>query len=261
MKAVLTLFSAIAVTCALAMPAAAQYITQQMLNNFNAFLNGHPQVAQELYRNPNLVNSADYLEARPDLHYFLENNDALRRAIQTHPGQFMYQGGRYSYGWGRGGWNPAWSHEPSREEWERLHNYGYTDPDDHQWHDREWWEQERGDWVRKHNPKWEAAGRERRQDYDRWRAQQQQRNAQQQRGVHEQQQRNVQQQRAVHQQNQQDQQRQAMHEQQQRNVQQQEAVHQQNQQNQQQATTRQESQQLSHGQQQNKQHGNGNDKP
>lgn len=174
MKRAITLFSAIVFTFLLAMPAAAQYVTQQMLNDFNAFLNRNPGVARELYRNPNLVNSADYLESRPDLHNFLENNDALRRAIQTHPGEFIYKGGRYSYGWGRGGWNSAWSHEPTREEWERLHNYGYTDPSDRRWRSREWWENNRPDWVKEHHPKWAAARRDRREDYDEWRTQQQQ---------------------------------------------------------------------------------------
>jgi hypothetical protein len=167
MKTALILFSAIAVTCALAMPAAAQYPNQGEVNYFNAFLNGHPQVAAELYRNPSLVDSKLYLDEHPELHSFLADHDQLRRAIQTHPGAFMYSGGRYSYGWGRGGWNPAWNNENyvNQEQWERLHNYGYWDPSNHQWHDREWWEHNRADWVREHHPRWAAAAAEHRQDY------------------------------------------------------------------------------------------------
>ncbi len=168
MKKPVTLLSVLAVTLMMAMPAAAQYVTQGEIENFNAFLNTHPTVAAELRRNPSLVDSANFLQQHPELHSYLAEHDQLRRAIQTHPGQFMYSGGRYSYGWGRGGWNPAWSHEPNREEWERLHNYGYYDPDDRQWHNREWWEQNRGDWVRKHHPRWEAAKAEQREDYEEW---------------------------------------------------------------------------------------------
>ena len=69
MKMALTLFFAIAVTCALAMPAAAQYIDQQELNNFNAFLNGHPQVAEQLRRNPGLVDNKAYLDEHPEHHF------------------------------------------------------------------------------------------------------------------------------------------------------------------------------------------------
>ena len=168
MKKALTVFAAMAFTCLLAMPAAAQYPNQQELNNFNAFLNSHPKVAAQLHKNPGLIDNAAYLDQHPQLHSFLADHDQLRRAIQTHPGMFENRGGRYSYGWGKGGWNPAWSHEPSREEWERMHNYGYTDPDDHQWHDREWWEHHKGDWVKQHHPNWEAANAKEHQKYEQW---------------------------------------------------------------------------------------------
>jgi hypothetical protein len=169
MKTALTLFSALAVTCALAMPAAAQAINQQELNNFSAFLNSHPNTAAQLQRNPALVDNAAYLDQHPQLHEYLANHDGLRKAIQRHPGRFMYREGRYSYGWEHG-WNPAWSHAPSQEEWERYHNWGYTDPDDHRWHDREWWENHRADWVRQHHPNWAAARAEQRENYREWQA-------------------------------------------------------------------------------------------
>ena len=168
MKKAITFLSALSVACLMAMPAAAQYVTQGELNNFNAFLNAHPKTAAELRRNPGLLDNANYLEQHPELHSYLASHDALRKAVQTHPGQFVYQGGRYSYGWGRGGYNPAWSHMPSREEWNEMHNYGYYDPDDRTWHDREWWEHHRADWVKKHHPRWEAARAEQREDYEEW---------------------------------------------------------------------------------------------
>jgi len=168
MKKAITFFSALAVACLMAMPAAAQYITQGEVNNFSAFLNAHPKTAAALQRNPSLVDNAAFLDAHPQLHEYLANHDALRKAIQTHPGKFMYREGRYSYGWEHGGYNPAWSHQPSQEEWERLHNYGYTDPDDHKWHSREWWEDHRAEWVKKHHPRWEAARADEREDYENW---------------------------------------------------------------------------------------------
>jgi hypothetical protein len=168
MKTVLTLFSAIAFMCALAMPAAAQNVTQYQLNNFNAFLNHHPKIASQLHKNPSLVDNAAYLNQHPQLHSFLEDHDGLRRAIQTHPGQFMYSKGRYAYGW-KGGWNPSWNRMPTQEQWEQMHNYGYADPTDHRWHDREWWENNRDEWVRQHHPRWDAAKGHERQDYQEWR--------------------------------------------------------------------------------------------
>jgi hypothetical protein len=167
MKTVLALLSAFAVTCVLTMPAAAQYVTQGELNHFNSFLNSHPGVAQQLHRNPNLVNNSNYLEQHPELHTYLADHDQIRRAIQTHPGKFAYSGGRYSYGWER---RAPYSRMVTPQQWNESHNYGYYDPSNHQWHDREWWEQNRADWVRTHHPNWAAANAEHRQDYNKWRA-------------------------------------------------------------------------------------------
>lgn len=165
MKTALTLFSAIAVTCALAMPAAAQYATQSEVNSFNSFLNNHPNVAEQLRRDPGLIDSKAYLDEHPELHNYLNNHSQLRQAIQMHPGAFTRDSaGRYTYGWGRYGSN--WN----RQAWEESHNYGYWDPQTHQWHDRYWWEHNRADWVREHHPQWAAATGQYHQDYNRWNA-------------------------------------------------------------------------------------------
>ncbi|MBF6568139.1 MAG: hypothetical protein IVW54_04595 [Candidatus Binataceae bacterium] len=165
MKTMFAMAAAMAVTCALAMPAAAQYANQGEINTFNAFLNHHPKLSEELSRNPNLVDSKVYLERHPELHSYLANHDSLRNSIQHHPGVFMRdRRGRYSYGWNHeGGPTAAWG-----QEWDRMHNYGYNDPADHQWHNREWWEHNRGDWVRDHHPNWEAADAAHRERAEEW---------------------------------------------------------------------------------------------
>jgi len=166
MKKAITWFSALAVMCLMAIPAAAQYVTPGELNNFNAFLNGHPNIASQLRRNPGLVDNAGYLQEHPELHSYLADHDQLRRAVQDHPGQFMYSGGRYSYGWGTN--RNYYYRGTSQEQWEQMHNYGHYDPDDRQWHDRDWWEHNRADWVREHHPRWEAARADMREDYNEW---------------------------------------------------------------------------------------------
>ncbi|HTW88427.1 MAG TPA: hypothetical protein VMD75_10515 [Candidatus Binataceae bacterium] len=168
MKTALTLFSAFALTCALALPAAAQYVTQGDVNSFNGFLNNHPQVASQLQRNPDLVDNKAYLDEHPELHSFLADHDQLRRAIQTHPGMFERQGGRYAYRWGKGpngGWKPEWNHRITESDYAQMRNYGYTDPATHQWHNREWWEKNRPDWVKEHHPNWQSASAEHHHEY------------------------------------------------------------------------------------------------
>jgi hypothetical protein len=56
--------------------------------SFDRFLDGHPR-AQDLYRNPSLVNSADYLEDHKELREFLRDHPALRDELRVNPRALM----------------------------------------------------------------------------------------------------------------------------------------------------------------------------
>jgi hypothetical protein len=242
---------------------------------FRWFLAYHPNIARALARNPRLLYDANWRSQFPALEQYLANHPYEWQALNNEywsTGPAETQWGDYDdqHQWRDAYWwhqnNPDWFYS-NHPDWVSLDSR-WRDRDgdydqQHQWHYGQWWYQQDPNWVKTHHPDWLRQHR----NWTNQAAQQQNQQQDQQRQVmREQQQRNLQQQQAVHQQNQQnqqqDQQRQTMREQQQRNHPQQQAAHQQNQQNQQQATTRQEHQQQQpQGQQQNKQHGNGNDKP
>ena len=91
------IFAAAFATAAMAQPAPNRDINQTELNNFNNFLNAHPQVAQRLSANPGLINDPQFIENHPHLHEFLQNHPGVRDEIHESPGQFMYREGRYTW--------------------------------------------------------------------------------------------------------------------------------------------------------------------
>jgi hypothetical protein len=99
MRKFLTILFAIAFAGGLVLPAKAQSpynsgITPTEIGNFNTYLNNHPETAQELAANPQLVRDPNFYSTHPGLESF------------HNPGQFMRteQGG---YQWQRGGQGPA----------------------------------------------------------------------------------------------------------------------------------------------------------
>jgi hypothetical protein len=61
------------------------------LKIFDEFLDQHPNIAQDVSKNPNLVNDEDYLSKHPELKQFLEQHHDLKRRLQENPSSFMQQ--------------------------------------------------------------------------------------------------------------------------------------------------------------------------
>jgi hypothetical protein len=88
-------------------------VTPTEINNFNTYLNNHPQTAQELAANPQLVKNPNFYSTHPGLESFLANHPGVREELNHNPGQFMRteQGG---YQWqrgaaqGPGAWGSGW---------------------------------------------------------------------------------------------------------------------------------------------------------
>lgn len=261
--------------------------------SFRWFLAHHPNIAQALARNPGLLYNANWRRQHPQLEQYFANHPYVWQALNneywsTGPAETPWgdyddqRQWRDAYWWHQN--NPDWFYN-NHSDWVSL-NPRWRDRDgayDQQrvWHYGQWWYQKDPSWVKTNRPDWLKQHQDWTTQATKQRNQQNnQQQDQQRQAMREQQQRNSQQQQAVQQQNQQnqqqDQQRQAMREQQQRNSQQQQAARQQNQQNQlqdqrqqaareqkqkpEQATNPQDHQQPP-GQQKDKQHGNGNDKP
>jgi hypothetical protein len=60
-------------------------VSEQDLRSFNTFLDSHDETAQELYRDPELINNDRFLRGHRDLRDWLEDNQEAAAAIQADP--------------------------------------------------------------------------------------------------------------------------------------------------------------------------------
>jgi hypothetical protein len=61
------------------------------LKIFDEFLDQHPNIAQDINKNPNVVNDQNYLSKQPELKQFLDQHPDLKDRLQDNPGAFMRQ--------------------------------------------------------------------------------------------------------------------------------------------------------------------------
>jgi hypothetical protein len=69
--------------------------TRRELAEMDRFLDGHPEVAEQLRKDPSLINNQDFLEKHPALQEFLQNHPGVREEFQENPNAFMRQENRY----------------------------------------------------------------------------------------------------------------------------------------------------------------------
>jgi hypothetical protein len=70
-------------------------ITRQELARFDQFLDNHQEIAQQLRRDPSLVNDHNYVQGHPELQTFLQDHPGVREEIKENPNYFMRQENRY----------------------------------------------------------------------------------------------------------------------------------------------------------------------
>lgn len=59
------------------------------------YMDSHPEVAQQLNRDPALVDNRGYVDSHPGLHEYLENHPVARRDWKSHPFRYMTAERRY----------------------------------------------------------------------------------------------------------------------------------------------------------------------
>jgi hypothetical protein len=69
--------------------------TRGELARFDQFLDGHPEVARELRRDPSLVDNQEYEKNHPELQAYLADHPQIREEIKENPNAFMRQEDRY----------------------------------------------------------------------------------------------------------------------------------------------------------------------
>jgi hypothetical protein len=69
--------------------------TRAELARFDQFLDGHPEIAEQLRKNPSLVNSGDFVKNHPALQTYLRDHQQVREELRENPNAFMREENRF----------------------------------------------------------------------------------------------------------------------------------------------------------------------
>jgi YHS domain-containing protein len=69
--------------------------TRRELASMDRFLDSHPEIAEQLRKDPSLINNEDFVETHPELREFLQNHPGVREEFKENPNAFMRQENRY----------------------------------------------------------------------------------------------------------------------------------------------------------------------
>ncbi len=70
-------------------------ITRRELRNFDQYLDNHPEVAEQLRKNPSLINNEDFREKHPELREWLKNHPEAAEELKKNPRAFMKREHRF----------------------------------------------------------------------------------------------------------------------------------------------------------------------
>ena len=70
-------------------------VNRQELANMDRFMDSHPEIAEQLHKDPSLVNDKKFVTSHPALQQFLADHPGVREEYQQNPTAFMNQEQRY----------------------------------------------------------------------------------------------------------------------------------------------------------------------
>ena len=70
-------------------------LTRQQLSAFDHFLDGHPELAEQIRKDPSLVNNEEFVENHSDLQRYLQEHPEVREDLRQNPNAVMHQEQRY----------------------------------------------------------------------------------------------------------------------------------------------------------------------
>jgi hypothetical protein len=76
-------------------PADRDEVSRRQLASFDIFLDSHPELAEQLRKDPSLVNRAEFIENHPQLQQYLQQHPEIREEISQNPNAFMRQEQRF----------------------------------------------------------------------------------------------------------------------------------------------------------------------
>jgi GrpB-like predicted nucleotidyltransferase (UPF0157 family) len=69
--------------------------TRRQLASFDNFLDSHPEVAEQLRKDPSLVNKQEFVSAHPALKEYLQQHPEIQKEMSENPNAFMHQEDRF----------------------------------------------------------------------------------------------------------------------------------------------------------------------
>ena len=69
--------------------------TRRELAGFDQFADSHREIAEQLRKNPSLVNNREFVENHPQLQAYLQDHPGIRQEMQENPNGFMRQENRF----------------------------------------------------------------------------------------------------------------------------------------------------------------------
>lgn len=70
-------------------------LTRQQLAVFDNFLDSHPEVSEQIRKDPSLVNNEEFVESHPALQSYLQNHPEVKEDLAQNPNAVMHQENRY----------------------------------------------------------------------------------------------------------------------------------------------------------------------
>src|SRR5690242_2299255 len=70
-------------------------LTRQQLAAFDQFLDNHPEIADQLRKDPSLVNNEEFVENHADLQRYLQEHPEVREDLSQNPNAVMHQEQRF----------------------------------------------------------------------------------------------------------------------------------------------------------------------
>jgi hypothetical protein len=92
-------------------------ITRGELRSMDSFLDSHPEIAEQLRKDPNLVNDRRFVDGHPALRQYLADHPGVREEIRENPNAFMHREDRFDQRQDMGG------HGITREELASMDNF------------------------------------------------------------------------------------------------------------------------------------------
>ena len=72
-------------------------ITRPELAAMGQFLEGHPEIAEQLEKDPSLINSKSFIDSHPELQEFLQSHPGVREEFSENPNAFMQAENRFEH--------------------------------------------------------------------------------------------------------------------------------------------------------------------